>query len=86
MPAYYFRHFYIPERMMQHLQRYIERHEPVGDFLTAVLENNLRQACERADDENLMNLPAYTAFLYNETNGNCWGSPAKVAAWLKVSP
>ena len=86
MPAYYFRHFYVPERMMEHLRRYIEKHEPVGDFLTALLENDLREACGRADDENLHNLPAYVAYLHNEAPGKCWGSPANVAAWLKVAP
>ena len=83
--SYQFRQFSIPDRMMPHLLRYIERHEPVGDFLTAVLENNLREACARADDENQANLPAYLGYLHNEAPGKCWGSPEKVRAWLENS-
>ena len=79
---YQFRQFYLPYRMHVRLDAYIKQHCPVGDFLTAVLENNLRAACELADDENIENLPAYVAYLYNEAPGACWGSPEKVRAWL----
>lgn len=74
--------FYIPERMMGGLRRYIERGVLPGDFLRAVLRNDLRAACERADDENLRNLPAYVSYLYNKAPSNCWGSPQKVSAWV----
>ena len=80
--AYTFRDWYIPERMMKGLTRYINEHCPVGDFLIAVLENDLMEAVGRADDENLRNLPAFVAYLYNEAPGNCWGSPEAVRAWL----
>jgi hypothetical protein len=76
--SYQFRQFAIPEHMMT---GYIERGVPVGDFLTAVLENNLSEACGRADDDNLENLPAYVAYLYNEAPSPCHGSPEKVRAW-----
>jgi hypothetical protein len=80
--SYQFRQFAIPEHMKASLTGYIERGVPVGDFLTAVLENNLSEACGRADDENLANLPAYVAYLYNEAPSQCHGSPEKVRAWL----
>lgn len=79
---YVFRHFYIPERMMDGLQRYVVNHIAPGDFLMAVLTNDLHEALGRADDENMANLPAYGAFLYNNVPSNCWGSPEKVQAWL----
>jgi hypothetical protein len=82
--SYEFRNFYIPERMMDGLQRYIEHHCPVGDFLTAVLSNDLSEAVGRADDENLSNLPAYIGFLYNEAPAQCHGSPERVKAWLAM--
>ena len=84
LEGYQHREFYIPLRMMPHLARYIQQHEPVGDFLTAVLCNDMKDACGRADDENLRNLPAYIAYLYNEAPSACWGSPAKVKEWLKA--
>lgn len=79
--GYKFRQFEIPDRMMPALEGWTLRGEPVGDFLHAVLTNNLRGACERADDENIVNLPAYIAYLYNEAPSPCWGSPEKVKAW-----
>ena len=72
----------IPERMHGAIQRYIEQRIGPGDFLMAVLCNDLREACARADDENITLLPVYVAFFYNEAPGACWGSPEKVRAWL----
>jgi hypothetical protein len=80
--TYTFRGFYIPPRMMDGLQRYIENHVAPGDFLTAILKNNLRDAVAYADDENLENLPAYVGFLYNECPAGCWGSEQLFKDWL----
>jgi len=82
MSEYQFRGFTIPEHMMWPLRRYIEDHSSVGDFLTAVLQNDLKEAVGRADDHNLANLPAYIGYLYNEAPSPCWGSPQKVKEWL----
>jgi hypothetical protein len=82
MTTYRFREFYIPERMMGGLERYIAAGIPPGDFLTAVIENDLSEACGRADDENLRNLPAFAAYLYSQAPSDCWGSPATMKAWL----
>ena len=78
---YTYREFYIPERMMGGLDRWIQHGIKPGDFLTAVLENNLRATFERADDKNSQNVPAYLAYLYNECPADSWGSKEKVAAW-----
>lgn len=77
-----FRQFCIPIRMRDFLFRYVEYGIPPGGFLTAVLENNLSEACGRADDENLENLPAYANYLYNHVPTNAWGSPQKVSEWI----
>src|ERR1035437_2551850 len=81
LKMYTFREFYIPERMMDELERWVLYGIQPGGFLTAVLENNLRSACEQADDENLHNLPAYVAYLYNNVPADCWGSNEKMKAW-----
>ncbi len=80
---YTYREFYIPDRMMCALLNYINHGHPIGDFLNAVLCNDLSEACGRADAENPRNLPAYTVFLYNEAPSTCYGSKEKVAAWLE---
>lgn len=79
--SYTFRDWYIPERMMGGIRRWIENGIPPGHFLGAVLANDLAEACGRADDESLANLPAYVAYLYNEAPSACHGSPIAVRAW-----
>ena len=81
--TYRFRGFEARTDMLEKLNAYAERHEPVGDFLRAVLENNLSEAVGRADEDNLKNLPAFVIYLYNEMPSPCWGSPEKVKAWLE---
>lgn len=70
------------EHLMPSLHGYIEQHIPTGGFLEAVLSNNLKEACGRADDENLWLIPIICAWLYNQAPLNCWGSPERVQQWL----
>lgn len=77
-----FNYTQIPSHMMTLLRAYLDNHEPVGDFLTAVLTNNLFDACALADDTNVEIIPVYVAYLYNEAPCAAWGSPAKLEAWL----
>ena len=79
---YRFQQFHIPDRMMGAVRRYIEDGTPPGDFLTAVIRNDLKEACGRADEENIGNLPAYVAYFYNEAPASCWGSPEKMRDWM----
>lgn len=80
--GYRFQNYEIPDRMMPGLTRYVEDRVAPGGFLMAVLENDLLRACGAADEENMANLPAYTAYLYNRVPSSCHGSPEKVKAWL----
>jgi hypothetical protein len=73
----------IPPHMIGGLRRFIENGIGPGSFLTAVLCNDLRGACERADDENRDRLFQYVQFLYSYAPSECWGSPAKFDAWCK---
>lgn len=73
----------IPPHMMESLRDYIDQGVPPGDFLLAVLTNNLSEACGRADDINIQLLPVYSAWLYNEAPAGCWGSPDQVLAWME---
>jgi len=82
MNGYTFRDYYIPERMMGGLTRYVQDRILPGDFLAAVISNDLARAVGCADEENLKNLPAYVAWLYNKAPMNCWGSREAMGAWL----
>lgn len=81
---YWFNEFYIPERMMPGIRRYVESGIVPGDFLCAVIQNDLSEAVGRADDENLKNLPAYVAYFYNEVPSNCWGSKERMQEWANA--
>ena len=81
--GYSFRGFYIPAYMLDALERYIHQGQPPGDFLSAVISNDLTKAIARADDLNVLNLPAYVAFLYNKAPAQCWGSRENMQAWIE---
>ena len=80
---YEFNEFYIPERMMRGLQLYVEQGILPGSFLQAVLRNDFKEVCGQADEENMRNLPAYAAWLYNVAPAACQGSMEKVDAWCE---
>jgi hypothetical protein len=64
------------------IRRYVDDHCPPGDFLEAVLSNDLKESCWRADDANLETLIEIVHYCYNMIPSVCWGSPEKVRNWL----
>jgi hypothetical protein len=70
--------------MIEALEQYVNVGMPLGDFLRSVVSNDLREACGRADHQNLHNIPALVAWLYNTDSvpGICWGSPQRYKDWL----
>ena len=74
----------IEERFLEALDAYGQTARPTGGFLEAVLCNDLRQACARADARALGQLSDIVGYIYNELPSGCWGSPAKVHAWMTV--
>jgi hypothetical protein len=73
----------LPERMHGGVRRYIEQGIPPGDFLTAVISNDLCEACGRADEENQHLLFEYVKFFYCHAPQECWGSQEKYKAWVQ---
>ena len=72
----------VPEHTRGGIARYIVDHREPGDFLEAVLCNDLKNSIANADDMNRANLNAIVFFLYNEAPGACWGSREVYEAWL----
>lgn len=72
----------IPARTLLAIRRYADDHRQPGGFVTAVLENNLSRAVATADSENAAALFEIMRYCRWEIPGACWGSPARVAAWL----
>ena len=76
----------IPPAILNGLEAHRDRLHPVGDFLTAVLENNLTQAVGLADDFSMSALKDIVMWCYWELPAPAWGSEEKVAAWLTPPP
>jgi hypothetical protein len=54
---------------------------PTGDFVEAVLDNDLKEAFGRADIGNRFMMFDIVELCYNYIPSGCWGSPDKVKAW-----
>lgn len=74
----------IPDYMIHSVIAYILEGRAVGHFLTAVFSNDLKEACNRADEENAKKIYNYVSFLYNNAPIGCWGSPDSFKRWLEV--
>lgn len=79
----------IPERYnvvcgaISSIMDYVNHGVPPGDFITAVLSNDLKEAFGRADSFNSANMKLIVEFCYNYIPAGCWGSPERVKAWLE---
>jgi len=72
----------LPEYMRESARLYVEEHRLPGDFLQAVLCNDLVGAFGRADLTNRAAMGAWAQWLYNECPHAAWGSREKVEAWV----
>lgn len=73
----------VPLHMHGYLIRYVEEGVPPGHFLSAVINNDLREACSRADSKNKTRLHAFVMWLYNWAPQGCWGYADAVHDWCK---
>ena len=64
------------------IDAYVKDHDPVGGFLTAVLENDLLGATDRVDRDNLRDLKDIVVYVCQNVPNGAWGSKEKVSAWL----
>lgn len=72
-----------PAHIRESLDAYANEGRPTGDFLRAVLSNNLRESFGRADHVNLTFMPHIVAYVYERVPSLAWGSEALVDAWLR---
>lgn len=71
-----YRKYGIPFYMWEGIDRYLQW-GIAGDFLAAVVSNDLYGACNRADDTNKDLLWNYVNLMYNEFPSDIWGSREK---------
>jgi hypothetical protein len=71
--------------MVEGMRYYMER-APVmhGDFLIALLSNDLMEAFGRADDTNRAAMFEWCRWLYNEAPLGSYGSKEAVRQWLEA--
>ena len=73
----------LPLGIRESLNRYGRYGVPTGDFLAAVLRNDLHEAVMRADSDNLAVLPAIVGYVYNALPSDCWGNAELVKAYIE---
>lgn len=64
------------------LDMYHLHHRPCGQFLEAVLANNLLAVISHADESTLSNLAEIVRYVYSHLPGECQGSYPRVTAWI----
>lgn len=75
----------IPDYMVEGLVRYVVHHIAPGDFLCAVIANDLFEAYGRADSTNIYCIYNYVQFFYNHAPAPCWGSREALKAWVTTA-
>lgn len=72
----------IKESTIDSIHRWVDYGIPPGGFLQAVLKNDLKGACQRADSDNILVLPLIVSYIYNCCPAACWGSPENYNEWI----
>ena len=72
-----------PEHAVEAIERFVQNRFQPGGFITAILANDLREACCQADYINKHKIFEIVSYCWNEIPHTCWGSYEKVHTWLK---
>lgn len=73
----------IPPLLKSGLIRYRDNGLPTGDFLQAVLSNDLIMTILRADPDSIKALPEILWWLKRFMPSEAWGSPQAYADWIR---
>lgn len=73
---------WLPPHLRDGMKGYLEHGWTPGDFLIAVLGNDLRAAVGRGDMVSLSFLPHIVIWLSMEAPFDAWGSANEVAEWI----
>lgn len=83
MTAYSHRGIELPAHLQDSIEAYVNEGRPLGSFLAAVVNNNLREAFNRADEDSTKAMSAIVAYFYNRTPMACWGYDGAYEKWLE---
>lgn len=73
----------VPEPTVNALRRYYLRGLNPGSFLVAILNNDLRGACEQANDLERHRLFEIVQFLFVHAPADSWGRPDAAEQWIE---
>ena len=82
MITYAFRGITLPQHLKESLDAYWMTGRPLGGFLQAVVDNDLRKACALADEENAPIIHVILGYLYNECALGSWGFAGAHEKWI----
>ena len=74
----------IPDRMISPMLQWVLYGRQPESFLCAIIRNDLKGACQSADNENGQLLHAYVAWFHNWVPASAWGSPKALKTWKGV--
>jgi len=72
----------IPRFTKECIDQYVQKGVPLGDFLTAVMANDLMEAFSRADENNTRHMRDIVFYVYNHTPHICHGNYGLVDEWI----
>lgn len=73
----------VPEHLWRGLWDYYNIGTPTGSYLDAVLRNDLKLACAKADIESRTHIWELVSFLWNVFPTSIWGSTETVTQYLE---
>lgn len=73
----------LPESLRNGMSLYLERGVAPGSFLMACLCDKWTDACIHADAQNQFLMKDIAIWLLTWAPSTAWGSPEKVAAWIR---
>ena len=73
---------HVPPNLIGGIVRYVLYGTGVGDFLAAVISNDLGKAMSHADESSLYAIRAVYGVFYNRTPSGCFGSKEAMIEWM----
>jgi hypothetical protein len=73
----------IPSYMHRDIIRYVVDRRLSGNFLTAIVSNDLQRAFAYGDSANIKALHSWVKLMYNWAPAECWGREEVVAEWIE---
>lgn len=74
----------VPEPLHEGLLMFCLEGVPTGSFLEAVIDNDLAEACGRADENNRYRLFDIVAFLHNYAPTGSWHYEGAMSRWCSL--